>query len=168
MRAQMVFLLLVVAPSVGFFFCSLFLTNHPRAGSMMMTGMAIFAMIFLLAFVAWMGSLGQFLNSILPPELRLRTAFFRFALVYPVFYIFVFFKVFIVPGPIPYLGVFISLHLLGMICMFYDVLFVSKALVLAEKGRPVSFIDYAGPFFLLWFYPIGIWIIQPRVNALNE
>jgi hypothetical protein len=30
----------------------------------------------------------------------------------------------------------------------------------------VSFYDFSGPFFLLWFFPIGIWIIQPRINRL--
>jgi hypothetical protein len=43
---------------------------------------------------------------------------------------------------------------------------VSKSLVLAETGKPASFYDYAGPFFLLWFFPVGIWIVQPRVNRL--
>ena len=32
--------------------------------------------------------------------------------------------------------------------------------------RADSFYDYAGAFFLLWFFPLGIWILQPRVNAL--
>lgn len=25
---------------------------------------------------------------------------------------------------------------------------------------------FAGEFFLLWFHPIGIWFIQPKVNAI--
>ncbi len=48
----------------------------------------------------------------------------------------------------------------------YDLYFVSKSLALAETSRPVSFYDYAGPFFLIWFFPIGIWFTQPRVNRL--
>jgi len=23
-------------------------------------------------------------------------------------------------------------------------------------------------FFLIWFYPIGIWIIQPKINKMME
>lgn len=53
-----------------------------------------------------------------------------------------------------------------MVCMFYLLYFVSKSLVLAETSKPASFYDYAGPFFLLWFFPIGIWIVQPKVNRL--
>ena len=53
-----------------------------------------------------------------------------------------------------------------MYCMFYLLYFVSKSLVLAETDKTATFYDYAGPFFLMWFYPIGIWIIQPRINRL--
>jgi hypothetical protein len=59
--------------------------------------------------------------------------------------------------------------------MFYNLYFVSKNLVVAETGKPASFHDYAGPFFLIWFFPIGIWFIQPgsteymqREGALNR
>jgi hydrogenase maturation factor len=37
---------------------------------------------------------------------------------------------------------------------------------LAMTGRTVSFYDYAGPFFLWWFFPLGIWFVQPRINRL--
>jgi len=48
-----------------------------------------------------------------------------------------------------------------MICNF-----ASKSLVMVETGRRAKFYDYAGPFFLMWFFPIGIWFIQPRINRL--
>ncbi len=50
--------------------------------------------------------------------------------------------------------------------MFYDLYFVSKNLVLAETSKSASFYDYAGPFFLIWFFPVGVWFIQPRINRL--
>jgi hypothetical protein len=53
-----------------------------------------------------------------------------------------------------------------MFCLFYSVRFVSKSLTLAETCKPASFYEYAGPFFLIWFYPIGVWLVQPRVNRL--
>jgi len=39
-------------------------------------------------------------------------------------------------------------------------------LVTLERRQPVTFFDYSGPFFLFWFFPIGVWFIQPRVNKL--
>jgi len=56
------------------------------------------------------------------------------------------------------------LHLLAMFCLFYLLYFVSKSLVLAETCKPASFNEYAGLFFLIWVFPIGVWFIQPRIN----
>lgn len=66
------------------------------------------------------------------------------------------------------LGIIFPLHFFAMYCMFYLLYFVSKSLTLAESGKPASFYDDSGPFFLLWFFPIGIWIAQPRINRLYE
>lgn len=62
----------------------------------------------------------------------------------------------------------VPIHLFSMFCMFYCLYFNSKALRAAELQRPVVFSDYAGEFLLLWFFPIGIWVIQPRINRLFE
>jgi hypothetical protein len=32
----------------------------------------------------------------------------------------------------------------------------------------VNFGEFAGEFFMLWFYFIGIWIIQPKINKMAE
>ena len=44
--------------------------------------------------------------------------------------------------------------------------FVAKTFKTAELQRKVSFSDFAGDFFLVWFLPIGIWIIQPKINRM--
>lgn len=121
--------------------------------------------LFMLCFLAWFWSMGSFLSSIVQPALRLRMGFFCFALLYPALYIFVFFGLFQTTKPL-LLAVLFPLHFFAMFCLFYDLYFVSKSLVLAETGRPASFYDYAGPFFLLWFFPIGVWFTQPRINRL--
>jgi hypothetical protein len=43
---------------------------------------------------------------------------------------------------------------------------VSKSLVIAEKGEPITFDDYALSLLLLFFSLIGISLIQPRINRL--
>jgi hypothetical protein len=60
----------------------------------------------------------------------------------------------------------VPLHLFSMFCIFYCLYFNAKALKIVEWQRPVTFSDFAGEFFLIWFFPIGIWIIQPRINRL--
>jgi hypothetical protein len=118
-----------------------------------------------LGFFVWFWSLGSYFNSIVQPELRMESGFFRVALIYPPFYFVFFIATFqsFSPG---LFGLIIPLHLFGMVCMFYLLYFVSKSLVFAETSKPALFYDYAGPFFLLWFFPIGIWIVQPMVNRL--
>lgn len=118
-----------------------------------------------LGLFVWLWSLGSYFNSIVQPELRMESGFFRVALIYPPFYFFFFIATFQSSSP-DLFGLIIPLHLFAMVCMFYLLYFVSKSLVLAEKSKPASFYDYAGPFFLLWFFPIGIWIVQPKVNRL--
>ena len=115
--------------------------------------------------VAWLWSIGSFLNSIGQPALRLKLGFFRFALLYPAVYIIVFLVLFGTTKP-AVIAVIFPLHFFAMFCLFYDLYFVSKSLALIETGKLVSFYDYAGSFFLLWFFPIGVWFIQPRINRL--
>jgi hypothetical protein len=130
-----------------------------------LNGAAIFfsasMLLYIVCCLAWLGSLGSFSNSIVEPELKLRTAFFHFSLVYPAVYLPVFLALLHAP-----VAVILPLHLLAMFCMLYVLRFAAKALAMAETGRAVSFYDYARAFFLLWFYPVGIWVVQPRVNRL--
>jgi len=123
--------------------------------------------LFMFFFLGWFWSMGSFLSSIVQPSLRLKMGFFRFALVYPGLYIFVFMALFQSSTTNPaLLAIIFPFHFFAMFCIFYDLYFVSKSLVLAETSKPLSFYDYAGPFFLMWFFPIGVWFTQPRINRL--
>jgi hypothetical protein len=55
-----------------------------------------------------------------------------------------------------------------MFCIFYTLYFVAKTFKTVELQREVKFSDFAGEFFMIWFYPIGIWIIQPKINKMIE
>lgn len=143
------------------------IATYSKGGSVEIPVFALIAAeLWYLCFVAWFWSLGSFLSSVVRPDLRLNLKFFYLALMYPPVYI-AFFQVAFdkLTSPYIFLAVF-PFHLFAMYCMFFNLNFVSKSLALAEKGEPVSFSGYAGPFFLLWFFPIGIWFVQPRVNRL--
>lgn len=62
--------------------------------------------------------------------------------------------------------IIIPLHLFAMFCMFYCLYFVSKALKSAELQREALLGDYIIDFILFWFYFVGIWFLQPRINKL--
>jgi uncharacterized RDD family membrane protein YckC len=120
--------------------------------------------LLMLCLLAWFWSMGSFLSSIVQQTLRLKMGFFRFALIYPLLYIFVFVTLFQSSNTKPQLlAIIFPLHFFAVFCVFYDLYFVAKSLVLAETSKPTSFYDYAGPFF-----PIGIWFTQPRINRLYE
>lgn len=119
----------------------------------------------LVIFDAWFWSMGSFLNSLAPPRLKLSSKPFAVSLVYPPLYIAFFFLLFQDPNPKIVLWI-LPFHFFAMFCLFYNLYFVAKVLVLAETRRPASFYDYAGPFFLIWFFPVGVWFTQPRINRL--
>jgi Ca2+/Na+ antiporter len=114
-------------------------------------------------FLSWLLCLGKFLTSVLLPEQRMNFPFFRLAMTYAIGFV-VFFMTMVTRSQFQ-MSLFV-MSLLYMFCALYGLHFVSKSLVLAETGKAESFYDYAGPFFLLWFFFLGIWIIQPRVNRL--
>jgi hypothetical protein len=121
-------------------------------------------LLFIVCSQGWFGASGSFLNSIVQRRLRPGSMFFRLALIYPIVYIAAFLILF-PPSPAIFVIIF-PLHVFAMLCMFYLPIFVAKNLTLVEKGTDVTFSEYAGVFFLLWFLPIGLWIVQPRINRL--
>jgi hypothetical protein len=62
----------------------------------------------------------------------------------------------------------IIMHLVSIACILLGVRFAAKTLKSIELGRLAKFGDYAGEFFLIWFSPLGIWILQPRLNRLTK
>jgi len=64
--------------------------------------------------------------------------------------------------------IILPLHLFSMFCIFYSIYFVAKTFKTVELQRKTSFSDFAGEFFLFWFYPIGVWILQPKINKMSE
>ena len=67
-----------------------------------------------------------------------------------------------------FMVIIIPLHLFSMFCIFYSLYFVAKTFKTVELQREVSFSDFVGEFFMIWFYPVGIWIIQPKINKMIE
>ncbi|MFN7651888.1 MAG: hypothetical protein ACK5PC_01575 [Cyclobacteriaceae bacterium] len=66
------------------------------------------------------------------------------------------------------MAIIVPMHLFSMFCIFYSLYFVAKTFKTVELQRETAFSDFAGEFFLIWFYPIGIWIIQPKINKIVE
>ena len=64
--------------------------------------------------------------------------------------------------------IIIPAHLLSMFSIFFMMYKAAKTVKIAEFQRKVNFGDFAGEFFLMWFFPLGIWIVQPKINKFAE
>ncbi len=142
---------------------------------------SIMMLLFIFGLLGWIWSMASRLQKMLPEHVRLNLRAFKFFFFFPVVYMIVFLSIFfwsfqssvVNPDFNPaymFVGfaVIFPLHLFAIFCMFYVLYFTSKTIKMVELQKHVTFGDYAGEFFLLWFDPIGVWIIQPRINKLFE
>jgi hypothetical protein len=116
-------------------------------------------------FFGWLWAVSLACYKALPPELASSPKPMHAGLTYALVYMVVSGLFFFGPGnQLP--GYLIIMHLLAMASIFYAIGFTAKQLVKLERGKVVSFFSYSGPYFLFWFFPIGVWFIQPKVNQL--
>jgi hypothetical protein len=133
-------------------------------------------------FYAWLWAVAVGLQNKVPEHVTLKYArfklLFRFMAVYLCFFVaFFFYKTsgfaennpgLGMPGAGSMMALIFLFHMFAMFCILYTFYFVAKTLKTVEMQREATFSDYAGEFFLIWFYPIGIWIIQPKINEIME
>lgn len=121
----------------------------------------------------WFWSIGSGLQPMILEELRPNLAFFKVTVLFPIVYFMLFFGFIFnaITGMRPnfyLLILLVPMHFFTIFCMFYNFYFVAKTFKTAELQRKAEFGDYIGEFFLLWFYFIGVWFIQPKVNKMVE
>lgn len=63
---------------------------------------------------------------------------------------------------------FFPVHLFAMFCLFYCQYFVAKTIKSVELKREAVLNDYIGEFFLIWFFVVGLWIMQPKLNKFAD
>ncbi len=142
----------------------------------------IIMILFLAFYFGWFWSVAIGLQKKVPENVTMKVKKFKIFFFIPMVYIlcFMIFFAFTMDGLInnrsePNAGligsmfaIIIPLHLFSMFCIFYTLYFVAKTFKTVELQREVKFSDFAGEFFMIWLYPIGIWIIQPKINKMIE
>ena len=123
---------------------------------------------------------GTKLHGFIPDSGKFKLKYLHWSLSFPVIYIVLvvigvaIFATSITPefdDPRPvFIGLLflIPLHLLAMICQFYRIYFMARTVKSVELGRLARFDECIVECLLFWFWIIGIWLIQPRVNELYE
>lgn len=131
--------------------------------------------------LGWIWSMAIGLQAKVPENIKMKVTKFKFFFFFPLVYISLFLIVFGLAMSNVFVGgshnvhdswiitmmlIILPIHIFSMFCMFYTIYFVSKTIRTIEMQMPARFSDFAGEFFLLWFFMIGVWIIQPRVNKI--
>ncbi len=134
----------------------------------------------LFIFLGWLWVLGTRLHSRLPASVSMNVTWFQTCVVYPALYITVLmfliynilqtamadpelFRQGFNPG---YIFMIFPFHILAICCLFYCFYFCAKVLKAVEVRHPVGMGDFLLEIVLFWFYPVGIWFIQPRLNII--
>ena len=148
---------------------------------LLLTVMKVYPFVMLLVtgvLFGWMWSVGAGLHEKVPEELRLNLNWFKFTILFPFSYLAILmiaiFAMFSLSefseqslNPMV-IFLIIPFHLITIVCMFYCFYHVARTMRTAELKKKLQFGDYAGEFFLIWFYPIGVWVLQPRINKLER
>ncbi len=71
-------------------------------------------------------------------------------------------------GTIPFFLIILPLHLAAFFCFFYCIYFVAKTYKTVELQRTARFSEFISEFILIWLSPIGIWVLQPKINEMAK
>ncbi|MEI6310940.1 MAG: hypothetical protein WCP57_01645 [Bacteroidota bacterium] len=142
--------------------------------------MPLFSLVTISTLFAWFWSVVIGLQSKIPSEFQMPITRIKIFIILPFTYIFIimmlviFLMNILMSSPnanadidhwiLKSMFIIIPMHLISMASMLHTLYYVAKTIKTVELQRKVSFSDFAGEFFLVWFFPIGIWILQPRIN----
>ncbi|MGB0524989.1 MAG: hypothetical protein ACPGJS_18600 [Flammeovirgaceae bacterium] len=124
-------------------------------------------------FGGWLWAIGTGLQHRIPDHLKINITRFKLFTIIPFSYIIVLsFSMMAIQqqlmlgiNPAIFILMFV-LHIFSMFCILHTMYYVAKTLKTVELQREASFSDFIGEFLLIWVFPIGIWIIQPKVNKM--
>lgn len=181
LRHWLVFLLLYIVPFAGSLLLIVIaarrnpdVTQHIEQ----LTGliMAVATIYIYVSSFLWLYGTGNTLHQRLPGTVFMNIHIFRFMTIVPLawgFWLAYVFYTLLIQMKGNQLPITTSeddiFSLGGFMCFLFAIhnnWFIAKALKSIERSGEVSFSDYFGDFILITFLPIGVWVIQPRLNQL--
>lgn len=64
--------------------------------------------------------------------------------------------------------VLIPLSFYSAFCQIYLTIYAAKSYKTALLQRKVTFRDFVGEFFLIYFSMVGVWVLQPKINLMYK
>ena len=131
---------------------------------------ASIGLFMLLVLFAWMFSIGAWSNRRLP-ETRRRSVIpcgvgLALPIIYVLMYIFLYIPLLNHGAPSRPPLWMLPMHMFSMVGIFYGIWYTARQLKSLQENEDVGFMIFSNTFFLLFIFPIGIWLIQPEVNRL--
>lgn len=135
-------------------------------------------------FLCWMLAISIQFQKKLPPELQMKTIWLKIVMIPTIicgiFFLFFplsffmsdlfetsFFKTFGDFFGILYIALIVFYaSYLPVLFALYGVFFTAKTYRTVQLQRETVIKEYIGDFFLILFFPIGIWILQPKINKI--
>jgi len=171
-----IFIVTFIIPYTLYFIALTITKNDPVR---MMNYSPFIILIFFLGLFGWFWSIATGLIEIIPEGVKMKIRKFKIFLIIQMIYIpFAFSLMNILfdsstnanePSGVMLgisFAIIFPLHILSMFGFLYSFYFIAKTFKTVELQREVVFSDFAGDFFLLLFFPIGVWIIQPKINLM--
>jgi len=142
----------------------------------------IVAFLYMLELSVWLWAIAIGLQNKLPEEIKMKVGLFKIFFIIAFSYIvlislvitFAFDKIeidvvaFNKPSIALIAGIFIVFHLFVTYCLFYCLYFVAKVFKTVELQRKTTVSDFALDFLLFGLFPIGLWLVQPKINQMMK
>jgi len=113
-------------------------------------------------FLIWIYSIGIELNRKIPESGRLNKVTLIGLIAYPIIYIPIGLTLLI--SGISDMNAILPFHFGAIICMFLLVILTSMTIIKFEKAEKLIQSNVIGLFFGIWYFIIGVWYIQPKLN----
>jgi hypothetical protein len=136
--------------------------------------------LYVLGKMCWQWAVAIRMQRLAPAGVQFKNTAFKIffwftVLFYPLLFVFVFSFITSIsatnmPDPSQFIW-FIALFPLSFFntfCMFYCYYYTAKTFKTVELQRQVTFSDFILESVLIWFFFIGVWILQPKINKLTD
>ncbi len=154
---------------------NLYSFSNPR---LMATLFPVMMLVFLIGIFGWIWAISTVLHQKLSPEITLNVQRFKITFSIPILYtlgitVWMAYRFYFGGADentnlAAVIGVIIFFHIISMVCILLGLRFAARTMKSVELGRLARFSEYAIEFFLIWFSPIGFWLLQPRLNKLAK
>jgi hypothetical protein len=120
----------------------------------------------------WIWAVGDIANAKLDERLQRKTTLLKIAIPYAALYLF--FAIWAWPNsimaeePTIPVGFLLTAHMSAVLLLFYSIIFSARSISSIGKANLSGFGRTTLFVLALLYYPIGVWFIQPRLNALVD